>query len=375
MNRKLIGAAVLATTVVLVLSSCSSAKPHPTSVKNPTKAAIDCGAYAELSDTARAVAANNTRIEKVADFEATSAVALDAREALNKACAVAAPGEFIADVASRVKQSYPSCADYLALGTDVQGTWTAVYYTLLATPMTPRADQRSAALVVSCKSADSTATIDTAGHAIAVYMVNHGATSGENDISPYLQGDGGTIAIQAAIGDSWTDSRGYSYTLKLQASSPNITADTANALPGKVDVSIALTMKGTLTNTTAGRNAPMPTYLVAEPVWVSAAIACTGSYKSQPIANFCSISGQPSLVTPVLQETQIAMDATVDVQVVVSNKVTYPQASQAQALGSLSSPKLWALARNEGRGLSKCLLLSGGYYVSASSDPTGCTAG
>lgn len=379
MRLKSAGVVVLAISLSLTVTSCSAAQPH---VAASAKPALTCHKYASLSDGARKTAAWNTSIKKEVSFDSTSATSLDELGALDKACADSPAGAFIEDVAANTVQTYPDCADYLALSADVQQSWAEAYFTLRAYPDAPRDDQRALALAVSCRRADPGSAIDSASRDVILYIVNHGGVSGQNDVAAYLQGDSSTLPAPAALADSWTDSQGYSYSLKLQATTPVVTADVANALPGKVDISAALSMTGTLTNTTAGKNAPMPS-VVAQPVWTSTAPTCTGAYHSDAFASnnagvatsFCAISGDPGLVTPIAGGTQIAAGSSVDVRVLVSNKITYPQVSQAQALASLASPTAWALARNEGQGLLYgCLMMSGGYYVSTSSAPTGCSA-
>lgn len=201
-------------------------------------------------------------------------------------------------------------------------------------------------------------------------------------------------APSLSLTDSWTDSNGYSYKLTLDTLTSSSTTDTANALPGKADVSYTYTASGTLENTTAQRNAPYPvgalgpSSILVEPVWTAGAPACSGSNTYPAWSSntpgradaHCTVVGTPLTVEPTTPDSSgsaqdIPMNGSVAVSATFTNSTTVAQSAAPATSTSLNTPTLWALGRADGAGLLQdCLLASGGIYLSVSTAPTGCTA-
>lgn len=196
------------------------------------------------------------------------------------------------------------------------------------------------------------------------------------------------VAAQASVlADSWTDREGYSYEFALAKPSPAITIDVANARPGQFNVTAKFTFPGTLTNTTAGRNAPFPADYYVAAVWKSDSPVCQGS----PIdkgwasntpeleAGFCTVSRGSQIVPANPNESltpKIPASSDLKVQASLSRELAYPDSvDQAALKQSFSEPFSYVVARKDNTTpvpMTSCLLKSGSIYISAATADTGC---
>jgi hypothetical protein len=173
--------------------------------------------------------------------------------------------------------------------------------------------------------------------------------------------------------------------VKIDSLTATTTIDTASALPGKAIVTYSYLVSGLLTNSTAGRIAPAPDYVLVEPVWSAGSAVCAALPRESNQAfssndpgqegKFCSVAPDGATVSPSVSASSLAIGATVAARAAFGYRVSVDEAAAPAVSAALKAPELWILARNEGDGWqTSCLVRSGAFSVTQSTGATGCHA-
>lgn len=209
-------------------------------------------------------------------------------------------------------------------------------------------------------------------------------TSSASPVEPSSQSPAPAVNPNTVeLSDSWTDEVGYSYSVKVDSFSANTSVDTAGALPGKAVITYSYVVSGSVSNTTAGRIAPMPNYELIDPIWSAGSPVCgaLSSSSNQAFASnevalqtkYCSVLQGGAAISPKNASGTLAIGATVPAVSMFGYKISVDEATAQVVAAALKTPEMWITARNSGAGWqTSCLVRSGAYYVTQSTGATGC---
>jgi len=166
-----------------------------------------------------------------------------------------------------------------------------------------------------------------------------------------------------------SDTDGYAFTVAVSAMTISTTSSIENAKPGFVTVSSTFLADLTLTNTTAGRNAPIGTALSnlsVNALWPQSSPVCSqpgvitiADAETGTAAGLCALTSWPILG----DAATVSAGGSVTKSLPVTTKFDVEEASAPDLIAALEAPLGWAAAAGSGlspNGAPSCLLSGAG---------------